>query len=493
MKFAIWCAVSTAEQARGEKDSLNNQEKKSREVGLSKGWTESVQPFIVPGESRTKWVNLRDAEENIPALHSMLESAKRRDFDVLIIYDYNRFRDLLDQVAKTLSSYGVQIASVSQWVEPLPPDEFNMYASDSESIMRGMAQIISRAQIADFRRKYYYGMNRRVSDGLYSSSIPWGYKKNGRGVDLVPEQAAVLLEIKNMFLAGVHLKKILRYLNDSHPTAKGVKEWARTTIVYMLKNPFYAGKVFFGTTKRQHDPHHNITKTVPNPNPNMNEGKHEPLWSWDDYLRILAEFERRSKLPSANEYTYSYLLYCSVCGRKLNHWLKDNRWRCEYRSGTGNHNHHKKLTDKKAHEVIAPAIQAALIEAIQHPIRVAKLPEENEEVESLKEQRLVIQRRLEKGIYNEDEAARRIRVIDKQIADVKAKNVVAERQAAEIQQTQTAIEELREILGNKKFVQFVIQEDPGRMNRILLRLIERIEVSPDLEVKVTVRGFRLNS
>ena len=55
----------------------------------------------------------------------MLNSAQRGDFNLLITYDYNRLRDLLDPVAKTLASYGVQIYSVSQPVEPLDAEGFN--------------------------------------------------------------------------------------------------------------------------------------------------------------------------------------------------------------------------------------------------------------------------------------------------------------------------------------------------------------------------------
>jgi hypothetical protein len=59
------------------------------------------------------------------------------------LYNYDRLRDLLDPVAKTLASYSVQIFSVNQAVEPLPPETFNPYASDSESMMRGLSQIIN--------------------------------------------------------------------------------------------------------------------------------------------------------------------------------------------------------------------------------------------------------------------------------------------------------------------------------------------------------------
>src|SRR5574337_811640 len=132
MRFAIWSTVSTDAQA--ENASLDEQIDKCRKIGAGKSWNESSGPYVVPGESRTRWVNLRDAEREIPSLAEMLDVGKRGEYDLLVMYDYNRLRDLLDPVAKTLASYGIQVFSVSQPVEPLAPKEFNPYASDSESM-----------------------------------------------------------------------------------------------------------------------------------------------------------------------------------------------------------------------------------------------------------------------------------------------------------------------------------------------------------------------
>src|SRR5688500_15256115 len=96
LRFAVWSAVSTSAQAEQDKASLHEQEEKCRATSFTKGWRESAGPYIVPGESRTRWVNLRDAEREIPALHAMLEDGKRGLYDILALYDYNRLRDLLD-------------------------------------------------------------------------------------------------------------------------------------------------------------------------------------------------------------------------------------------------------------------------------------------------------------------------------------------------------------------------------------------------------------
>ena len=114
IRFAILIAVSSKAQAEDDKVSLAVQEQRCRETGLARGWVEVSGPYSVPGESRQRWVNLRDAELAIPQLKIMLDDAQAHKFDVLVIYDYNRLRDLLDPVSKSLSHYNAQIFSVSQ-------------------------------------------------------------------------------------------------------------------------------------------------------------------------------------------------------------------------------------------------------------------------------------------------------------------------------------------------------------------------------------------
>ena len=244
IKFAIWAAVSTEAQAADDKASLEEQETKCRVVGESKGWAESAGPYIVPGKSRTRWVNLRDAENEIAPLKTMLEDAKSGMFDLLILYDYNRLRDHADPVAKTLISYGVQLYSISQPVEPIPPAEFTAYSTDSEQMMRGMSQIISRWQTADLRRKYRYGVAKRVRMGLPALKIPYGYayppgRTDNKAVPVVdPVAARVIIQMKDDYLAGLAHHGISRRA-DALTARPG--HFYTSTVTRILVNPFYAG------------------------------------------------------------------------------------------------------------------------------------------------------------------------------------------------------------------------------------------------------------
>jgi len=81
IRTAIWTAVSTEEQAREDKVSLAAQEESSRALIAGRAWKETAGSYVVAGASRTRWVNLRDAELAIPELRRMLDYAQVGDHE----------------------------------------------------------------------------------------------------------------------------------------------------------------------------------------------------------------------------------------------------------------------------------------------------------------------------------------------------------------------------------------------------------------------------
>lgn len=321
MRFAIWTAVSTPGQAEGDKDSLPEQERKCRELGLSRGWVETG-VYSAPGASRTKYVNLRDAEKAIPSLGKMLDDAQAGRFDVVILYDYNRLRDLADPVAKTLNSYNVQLFSHNQPVEPMDPTSFNPYAADSESMMRGMNQITQRWQIADLRRKYWMGVNGRMARGIHpSGKAPFGYalthNAEGRAGPMVviPSEAQVAVQIKDWYLSGMGVPEIRRRLKE----AKAPGKWSDWHVRYMLENPVYCGNVRSGYFKQVSDPRTGKRRLIRTGSARVEKGLHPALWSDETRQRIISEMKRRTRRHKGPDkiQRLSMLLYCVEHERPL--------------------------------------------------------------------------------------------------------------------------------------------------------------------------------
>jgi site-specific DNA recombinase len=484
MRFSIWAAVSTQEQAKDDKTSLPNQENSCRNIGNTKGWHDTGLTYIVPGASRTRYVNLRDAEEDIPQLSQMLEDAKNSKFDLLILYDFNRLRDLLDLVAKSLSTYGIQIFSISQPVEPIPPEEFNPYASDSESMMRGMSQIISRWQIADLRRKYRFGVRGRVESGLPSLKIPFGYIKPP-GMEAEPKvvpiphpvHSTIILDIKNRFISGMSTHELADYLTQHYPTPTGIPSWSRTTILKILRNPFYAGKVSFGRRLTVNDPRLNKKRLVNNPDPFTREGAHKPLYSFDEFLSIQVELDRRSTLPNMARYPWSGLLSCAECGHRLRR--KTQRYSCV-------HCHTVTIWDHELPLVVPPAIRESLLHVKPMHAEGFTPVSTSPVLNDLDRQRKRIHQAYEAELYTLQEAEEKIKAIDSKIAALKNTGIQSARSHAERLRFELAVSEIIPIINS--LPQWITKDDPKVVNSLLLRLFISINITHERKAIPVLRG-----
>lgn len=321
IKYAVWAAVSKEHQAKPDKVSLAEQVALAHRRADERGWKTSGLEYIIPGESRTLYVNLRDAENSIPELKAMLDDAQNGKFNLLILYDYNRLRDLMDPVAKTLAAYGVQLYSVSQPADPVSPESFTAYTSDSESMLRGMAQIISRAQISDIQRKNAYAMPKRITERGLPHKVPYGYIHVKNGPPLVdPVTAKAVILAKDLMLSGHSLRQTCDALEaQGFPAPRGGSAWYPQTLRDMMLNPFYAGEVTWMREQVRRDPRTGRRTTRPTPERTVRgQGAHEPLWGREEHERLTTEVGRRDKTfigKRAN--LFSGLLACGNCGAPM--------------------------------------------------------------------------------------------------------------------------------------------------------------------------------
>jgi hypothetical protein len=494
MRFAIWAAVSKKEQAALDKVSLQEQETKCRLVAEQKGWTESAGAYIAPGASRSFYVNLSDAEADIPALRQMLEDARNNKFDVLVLYSYDRLGDLVDMVAHSLRFYGKQLYSITQPAEPQDPKHFDPYKDSSEAIMRDVARIWQRQRIDDLRRKWFIGMPDRVKKGLNPLRVPFGYKWKGKKVppELLPDQAALLLKMKDMFLAGESLLAIAREINKfGIPTSDGNK-WNANGVRYCLSNPYYAGFVTFNRSVVVRDPRlKRKRKEVPQPRSKwlMEKGKHKAVWDKATYEKIMEEIERRKKVNQkfSVRHPFSGLLYCSECGKKLycNSW-----WESNYQK-----NKVLACSDGTAHVIINyhECVEFVAWEVTRHFQKIQEQPllETNNNdvsqyeaaIEELKKRRGRVQEGFEAGLYDKIEASERLNSIDSQISDLRDK---IDRRARSQLSRKDIIKGMQPIHnGNAKaFARWLLTHNPKVIHRYMTTFFEKIIVSPDRKVEI---------
>lgn len=482
MRYAIWSAVSTKSQARDDKISLAEQEDKCRSAGEVRGWTETSGPYVVPGATRSFYVNLSDAERDIPQLRQMLEDARNDLFDVVVIFSYDRLGDLVDMIAQSLRFYGKQIYSVSQPIEPQDPTTFDPYTGEAEAIMRDAARITQRFRINDLRRKYRAGMPVRIEKGLNPLSTPFGYKWVGKKEPpaLVPEEAAFVLQLRDKFLQGSTVNSLVTWATQSGmPSPRGSAKWEATTIRYILGNPFYAGFVSLNKSKTVRDPRRkNQKKQVKQPRSKwtLAKGLHKPLWDENTYYELVDELERRREgnIKVAVRFPISGLMVCAVCGHKVH----------RRSHGTKGYNQIKVLTCKEGtrHVIMNPEETTLQVfqEFARHvselrttdPVRNKDKSVYQKAIDDLAAKRKRIQDGFAAGIFDQAEAAKNITDIDGQIDDLKLKMEEGEH-----------LNRSRQVFLDRmppmdKFPFWLTTQETAFVHRLLVSFVDKIVVHP---------------
>jgi DNA invertase Pin-like site-specific DNA recombinase len=138
MRVAIYGRVSTIEQ------STVMQVEELRAFCVRRGW-DVVEEFTDTGISGSR--------ESRPALNRLLASAKRRPFDTVLVYRYDRFARSLRQLVNALAEFdslGIHFVSLHEGVDTSTPNGrlvFGIFASIAEferELIRGRVRSGSR-------------------------------------------------------------------------------------------------------------------------------------------------------------------------------------------------------------------------------------------------------------------------------------------------------------------------------------------------------------
>lgn len=465
--FGILTAVSSDQQAREDKASLEDQEKMSRNEGIRQGGVESTKPFVLDGYSRSGYYDLSSAINDIPPLGDALAAAAKGELDVLIVDNIDRLGSLAPMIATYFKQYKKQIHSVRQSGPIHDPATYDPSTDDAMNILIHVEGIIQNYRINKIRRGWTLGVPARIDRGLHSLTIPYGYTLGleGEPAEQIPEEVALVRQMKEWVLAGLPSTEIARRSDKILPPRRG-KRWNPGTLTRMLRNPYYAGIVTFGR-KMNGQP-------VPRSQWRVGQGKHKPLWDESTHRLLVAELDRRGKLRKKFQvrYPFSGLIVCAVCGGRVGRH--------------GSHRQHKYLSCSKSgkhflmrYSQATALLSASIVDALQRvrsqslePTDTAALREQLREIQT---RRARVQEGYESGLYNSSEASRKLNDMEDQAADLLRRIDQAENQDRSKQEWQERIGGAQGIL--EKIPDMIEKGDPVQVNQLLGSLIEKILVS----------------
>lgn len=335
MKIAAYCRVSTEKEA--QIDSLEKQIEFFNEFTKKNGY-ELYKLYADEGISGKQIKHRKQFQQ-------MMIDAKAKKFDKVVVKDVSRFArntvDLLQSV-RELKSYGVQVDFLNNGEVMEGGSEFIL------TILGAMAQ----QESANMSKRVKFGKDITAQKGRVPNLV-FGYDKIPDEIytlKINEEEAKIVKEIFESYVyKGIGTTKIAWNLNDREIRTKKTKsKWVQTSIVRMLKNPIYTGRV----TNKKSEVTDFITgtrKELPEEEWIVVEKPKMRIISDELFNRAQELLTQRSQEFKLNnkrektEYVFSTLIYCKHCGysfrRIKRKYTQDGpeyiRWVCSGRNSMG--------------------------------------------------------------------------------------------------------------------------------------------------------------
>lgn len=292
MKTAIYIRVSTDEQVE-EGYSIQAQKVRLEAYALSQGW-DIIGYYVDEG------ISAKNLER--PELKRLLNHIENGVVDCVLVYKLDRLtRSVLDlyQLLNKFEKYDCKFKSATE-------------VYDTTTAM-GRLFLTLVAALAQWERenlgeRVRMGLQQKASEGKWTPNIaPLGYDLNGDTLNINHEEALIVKQIFELYISGMGMHKLSRYLNEHNLLTRKGKKWQSAQVQYILTNP-----VYIGTSRYNFTVNKNNYMEMPNSVP--------AIIPEDIYIQTQNTLKKRKELhprSGTSEFIFSTLLVCARCGKKL--------------------------------------------------------------------------------------------------------------------------------------------------------------------------------
>ena len=229
-RVAAYCRVSTDNEE--QLNSYENQKHAYTEmIAAKKEWT-LAGIYADEGISGTR-------ADKRPQFQKMMDDCRAGKIDYVITKSVSRFArnivDCLDSV-RILKSMGIGVLFEEQNIDTLNIDS-ELYLTIYAGFAQSESESISKNITWGFRKNFEEGK------GVFIYKRLLGYKKGENGEpEIVPEEAALVERIFNMYLSGMPVLDISKTIRAEAPTFPGKNlSFSKSMILNILRNEKYCG------------------------------------------------------------------------------------------------------------------------------------------------------------------------------------------------------------------------------------------------------------
>lgn len=254
-----------------------------------------------------------------PGFKALIATARSKGhpIDCILVWKFSRFaRNQEESIVykSMLARDKVEVISIS---EPLPDGPFGAL---NERIIEWMDEYY----LTNLSTEVVRGMTENAMRGNYQASPGIGYRSPGpKQVPVKDPDTFPIVEYCDRWFMQEHLttRQIALRLNSMGYRTKRGNAFDARGVEYILRNPFYAGKIRWNYSERGR-------KLKPSDDVILADGRHDPAWSWEHHLEIVKRLDaisesnkradsRSKRDVSSCRHWLSGMLYCSSCGKSL--------------------------------------------------------------------------------------------------------------------------------------------------------------------------------
>lgn len=291
-------------------------------IGARRGW-ELAGVYADSYISGTE--TLRRADFN-----RLIADCEQGRVDVVLCKSISRFArntvDLLKTVRR-LKELGIEVYFEKEHLSSL--------SSDGELVMTILASF-AQEESRSISENVKWGIRKRFkagTAGIRNKSVI-GYRCDGAGYVVVPEEAKIVRRIFADYVNKVSLRKIAERLRDSGlKTPRGL-DFSPGEINYIVRNELYIGNIVLQKTFVKDFITHTKVKNRGELPIYRFENCHEAIIDTETFALAQIEAERRAAQKSA--YPFSGKIICGKCGKPFTRRSNNGKYACWHCRGCAN-------------------------------------------------------------------------------------------------------------------------------------------------------------
>ena len=269
-----------------------------------------------------------------PKMLELLELVNTGDYAGVVCMDIDR----LSRGSSVDSGYIMQVLQING-CKILTPDKTYDLRNESDEQFADMKFMFSRYELRTITKRLVKGRNTSASEGKYlGSEPPYGYNilklqhDKGNTLEINTEEARVVQMIFDLYTEQrLGFNAIVYNLNMMHIKARKGKKWSQSSIVNILTNVVYIGKIRwkYCVQEKRMENGSLVKKRFSNKDYEIHEGLHAPIISEEQFERV-QEIRTKKYNPSVNrsrEITnpFAEIMFCEVCGAVIKRNTHGNR------------------------------------------------------------------------------------------------------------------------------------------------------------------------